>query len=325
MSQIQLTKLSKSFSIRSRHKQDGFVRSFLFPRHTIFEAVKDVSFEIHEGELVGFIGPNGAGKTTTLKMLSGLLYPTSGTVSVLGFEPFTRKPEYLRQISLVMGQKQQLWWELPVMDSFLLHKEIYDIDEKRFKSTMAGLVDLFEVESILQQPPRSLSLGQRMKCELIVALLHQPKVLFLDEPTIGLDVVMQQHLRNFIAQYNKQYGATIILTSHYMDDVRELCERVIMIFEGGLVYDGKLSALVQEYAQYKLVTLLFSKPIAESDLKRFGAVDMYDGVSARLKIPTHDVRSIASTVLKDYPVEDITIQEPEIEDVIRLVFAKHKK
>lgn len=315
--------LSKSFSVRSK-EQNSFFRSLLFPRHVVFDAVKDVNFQIERGELVGFIGPNGAGKTTTLKMLSGLLYPTSGHVSILGYEPFQRKSEYLRKISLVMGQKQQLWWELPVIDSFLLNKEIYDIKHNKFQKILKELTELFDVQHLLNDPPRTLSLGQRMKCELIASLLHQPKILFLDEPTIGLDVVMQQHLRDFIAQYNKKHGSTIILTSHYMDDVRELCERIIMIHEGQVVYDGKLSQLVQEYAQHKLVTLVFRQSVPKKDLEKYGLVTMYDDITAHLRVPSTEVRSVASVVLRDLPIEDITIQEPEIEEIIRMVFQKHK-
>ncbi len=227
----------------------GSVKSLVKREHFDVPAVKSVSFDIEEGELIGFIGPNGAGKTTTLKMLSGLIYPSGGEVSVLGYKPFDRKKEFLRQISLVMGQKNQLWWDLPPMDTFLLNKEIYEISDIDFKERVEELSDLLDVKDILQVQVRKLSLGQRMKCELMAALMHQPKILFLDEPTIGLDVVVQQRLRHFITEYNKKHKATIILTSHYMQDVKQLCDRVIVINYGGLIYDGRLSDLTTKYAK----------------------------------------------------------------------------
>jgi ABC-2 type transport system ATP-binding protein len=327
MAQIHVHKLSKSFSVREKEQTNSSIiesiRGVLFPRHIDKKAVEDISFEIKAGELVGFIGPNGAGKTTTLKMLSGLLYPTSGTVRVLGFDPFLRDHTFLRQISLVMGQKQQLWWELPVNDTFLLNKEIYDIPTPQYTKTLDELVDLFEVGEIIHLPPRTLSLGQRMKCELIAALLHSPRVLFLDEPTIGLDVVMQQHLRDFIAHYNKKFGATIILTSHYMDDVKQLCERIIMINQGRLVYDGKLTELTHNHADYKVLSIVFEKPISQEAIEKFGVIELFDGSSVSIRVQTKDVQTAASRILADFPVDDINIQEPNIEDIIREIFEKH--
>src|SRR6266550_4753838 len=227
---ISVSQLSKYYQVHQ--KEPGVLGSLkaLVNRKTYTaKAVDDISFTINEGELIGFIGPNGAGKTTTLKCLSGLLYPTSGKVSVLGFTPFERKYAYLKQISLVMGQKNQLWWDLPAVDSFLLNKEIYEIPDIQYKKTLGELTELLDVKDVLQVQVRKLSLGQRMKCELIAALIHNPKVLFLDEPTIGLDVIMQQKLRDFVKAYNERYNATILLTSHYMKDVEQLCERVIII------------------------------------------------------------------------------------------------
>jgi len=328
MTQIYVQTLSKSFSVREKTRSltvAESLRNIFFPRHINKKAVKNVSFDIAQGELIGFIGPNGAGKTTTLKMLSGLLYPTSGTVRVLGYEPFLRDHTFLRQISLVMGQKQQLWWELPVNDSFLLNKEIYDIPTKQYTKTRDELVELFEVTDIIHLPPRTLSLGQRMKCELIAALLHSPKVLFLDEPTIGLDVVMQQHLRDFVAHYNKKFGATIILTSHYMDDVKQLCERIIMINQGQLVYDGKLAELTRNHADYKVLSIVFEKPISLQAIERFGAIELFDGSSVSIRVQTKDVQIAASRILADFPVDDINIQEPNIEDIIREIFQNNSK
>lgn len=326
MAQIQVRNLSKSFSVREKQEKSlslaQSVKNIFFPHHIAKKAVEDVSFEIEEGELVGFIGPNGAGKTTTLKMLSGLLYPTSGSVRVLEYDPFLRKHPFLRQISLVMGQKQQLWWELPVTDSFLLNKEIYDIPTTQYTQTLNELVELFEVGDIIYLPPRTLSLGQRMKCELIAALLHSPKVLFLDEPTIGLDVVMQQHLRDFVAHYNKKFGATVILTSHYMDDVKQLCERVIIINEGTLIYDGKLAQLTHHHADYKVLSIVFETPIQQQQVEKFGAIELFEGTSVSIRVPTKDVQTAASKILADFPVDDINIQEPNIEDIIREIFEK---
>lgn len=318
---IEVSHLTKSFRIRDpKSPRVGFIRSVIAPPMTTKQAVLDVTFTIGKGELVGFIGPNGAGKTTTLKMLTGLLYPTSGRVSVMGYEPFLRSHEFLKSITLVMGQKQQLWWELPVIDSFYLHKEIYEIPREQFDKTLTEFTELFDLSEILTEPPRNLSLGQRMKCELAVSLLHKPKVLFLDEPTIGLDVMMQQHVRNFIATYNKEFGATVLLTSHYMDDVKELCKRVIVINEGKLIFDGKLDTLSQTYADYKILSLVFREAVSMDLLSQYGAIQGYDDVSVSIHVPTKKVGQVAAHILKHFPVEDITIQEPIIEDIIRNVF-----
>ncbi len=247
---IEVKNLTKTFKIYKKEPGlSGSLKSLFSRKYENKTAVNDVSFSIEEGELIGFIGPNGAGKTTTLKMLSGLLYPSGGSVSVLGYKPFDRKNEFLKQISLVMGQKNQLWWDLPPMDTFLLNKEIYEISDKDFKSRVEELSELLDVKDILNVQVRKLSLGQRMKCELMAALLHHPKILFLDEPTIGLDVVVQQKLRDFIKEYNIKYKATILLTSHYMRDVKHLCKRVVVINYGQIIYDGNLDQLTKQYAK----------------------------------------------------------------------------
>src|SRR3990167_2022747 len=264
---IKVTELSKYFT--TYKKEPGLAGSFkaLFKRKTrIIKAVEKISFAINQGELVGFIGPNGAGKTTTLKVLSGLLHPTSGNVNVLGFNPFDRKPEYLKQISLVMGQKNQLWWDLPAIDTFILHKELYEIPIKQYKQTLKELIDLLDLKNIIYQQVRKMSLGQRMKCELVLALLHSPKILFLDEPTIGLDVVMQKRISVFLKEYNKKYGATVILTSHYMDDVKEICQRILMIHHGSLQFDGRIAEMIKKYADYKIIIVNFNKPVYRDDL-----------------------------------------------------------
>ena len=247
---IEVKNLTKTFKIYKKEPGIGGALKALFSRkYEQKTAVSDVSFSIEEGELIGFIGPNGAGKTTTLKMLSGLLYPSGGSISVLGHKPFDRKKDFLKQISLVMGQKNQLWWDLPSMDTFLLNKEIYEISDKDFKDRVEELSTLLDVKDILHVQVRKLSLGQRMKCELLAALLHHPKIFFLDEPTIGLDVVAQHKLRDFIKEYNLKYKATILLTSHYMRDVRQLCKRVIVINYGKIIYDGDLETLMTDYAK----------------------------------------------------------------------------
>ena len=250
MAIIEIKNLTKSFKIYKKEPGlKGALQSLFSRKYENKVAVNDVSFSIEEGELIGFIGPNGAGKTTTLKMLSGLLYPSAGTVSVLGSKPFDRKKDFLKQISLVMGQKNQLWWDLPPMDTFLLNKEIYEISDIDFKSRVEELSELLDVKEIMHVQVRKLSLGQRMKCELMAALLHRPKILFLDEPTIGLDVVVQQRVRHFIKDYNQKYKATILLTSHYMQDVKALCSRVIVINHGAIIYDGVLDDLLTKFGK----------------------------------------------------------------------------
>lgn len=326
MSVISVKNLRKYY--RVHQKEPGFLGSIkaLFNRKYInAQAVDDISFEIGEGELVGFIGPNGAGKTTTLKVLSGLLYPTAGEVIVLGFTPFERKTDFQKQISLVMGQKNQLWWDLPPYDSFMLNKEIYEIDQSSFKKNLKKLSEMLEVEDILKTPVRKLSLGQRMKCELIVSLLHSPKVLFLDEPTIGLDVIAQQNMRDFIKNYNKEFNATIILTSHYMGDVQQLAKRVVIINKGKILYDGLLEKIVNKFAPFKIIKVYFdpstsSGQIDRKKLENIGDIKEFDGKCAKIQIKKKEVADKASKLLSEYDVLDLTIEDPAIEDIIRQVF-----
>lgn len=323
MSAISVSHLVKNF--RAYKKTPGVVgslKSLISREYFDVPAVKDVSFEIEAGELVGFIGPNGAGKTTTLKCLSGLIYPSSGKVNVLGYTPFDRKNEFLKQISLVMGQKNQLWWDLPAVESFLLNKEIYDIPDEKYKRTLGELVELLDIKDILNVQVRKLSLGQRMKCELVSALLHSPKILFLDEPTIGLDVVMQQNLREFVKRYNEVFKATIILTSHYMQDVQELCERVIIIDHGSVIYDGKLADIIKKYATHKILSLVLSDRIPKHDLVKLGTVKEYSYPRARIEVPIAKTKETAALLLNKYPVDDITIEEPDIEEIIRTIFSQ---
>jgi ABC-2 type transport system ATP-binding protein len=322
MSTISVSHLSKHFRIYK--KEPGFVGSIrsLFSRsYESSKAVDDVSFSVEQGELVGFIGPNGAGKTTTLKCLSGLVYPSAGSVNVLGFTPFDRKNEFLKQISLVMGQKNQLWWDLPPMESFLLYKEIYDIPDAQFKKTLRDLADLMDLHDILQVQVRKLSLGQRMKCELAAQLLHQPKILFLDEPTIGLDVVVQQKMREFVRQYNKEFQSTILLTSHYMDDVKELCKRVIIINHGHVLYDGLLSEIIAHHTQKKQIVVVFEREVARADLAQLGTVVSYEPLSCTVEVAKEKVASVVSHILSTYAVIDLSIAEPKIEEVISTIFS----
>lgn len=302
----------------------GSIKSLWHREYQEVKAVDDVSFDIEEGEIVGFIGQNGAGKTTTLKVLSGLLYPTDGEISVLGYNPWERKTEFQKQFALVMGQKNQLWWDLPAMESFLLNKAIYEVPDAQFKKTLNKLVDLLDVKEVLNVQVRKLSLGQRMKCELIAALLHSPKVLFLDEPTIGLDVVMQKVLRDFIRDYNKEFGATIILTSHYMDDVKELCKRAIIIDHGHKIFDGKLQDIIDTYARNKIVSVILSDKVSKEKLEKFGEIKSYDYPQATLLVPRKQAAQIAGKMIAELPIEDVNIEEPPIEAIIREVFQTGK-
>lgn len=306
------------------HQKDpgfiGSLKSFVNRKYVDVKAVDDVSFEIDTGEIVGFLGPNGAGKTTTLKVLSGLLYPTSGRAKVLGFTPSERRADYLRRITLVMGQKQQLNWDLPAIETFLVNAAIYEIPDDQYKKTLGELTELLELEPLLKKQVRKLSLGERMKCELAAALLHRPQVLFLDEPTIGLDVTMQTKIRQFIAEYNERYRATIILTSHYMADVTALCKRVIVIDHGKLLYDGDLQALAEKIAPHKLIRVEFSQTLNGHRLEEYGEVVKLRGQRAELLVPRDATSEVAARMLSQLPIADVTIEEPAIEDVITRVF-----
>ena len=322
---IDVGHLKKYFQVY--HKEPGLwgsVKSLWHRQHHTVKAVDDISFQINEGEMVGFIGQNGAGKTTTLKVLSGLLYPTEGRVNVLGYNPWDRQSEFQKQFALVMGQKNQLWWDLPPMETFLLNQAIYEVSDRQFKDTLDKLVELLDVADILKVQVRKLSLGQRMKCELIAALLHNPKVLFLDEPTIGLDVVMQKVLRDFIAEYNRQFKATIILTSHYMGDVKELCERAIIIDHGHKIFDGQLQDIIDRYARYKILSLTFTREVDSAELAKFGKIKEHhqDGTkqTATLLVDRRQAATKAGQLLSKLPVQDLNIEEPPIEAIIREVF-----
>jgi len=322
---IEVKNLSKSFKYYK--KEPGLKASIkaLFHRKMQYvHAIKDISFTIEQGELVGFIGPNGAGKTTTLKTLSGLLYPTEGTVQVLGYNPYERNPDFLKQITLVMGQKSHLWQDLPPIDTFKLHKEIYEVPDEEYDIILNELVDMLDIREVMYRQGRKLSLGQRMKCELVAALLYKPKILFLDEPTIGLDVVMQKKVREFIKSYNKRYNATVILTSHYMDDVKEICDRVIMINHGGLIFDGKTSDLIKTYADYKILIPTFHNPVEKKDMEKFGSVVEFNPLRCVIRVKREEASKKASELLSEFSIDDIDINEPKLEDIIQLAFATKK-
>jgi len=325
MSQIIVDHLSKYYDVHQ--KEPGFVgsvRSFFKRKYAQVKAVDDVSFMIAPGEMVGFLGPNGAGKTTTLKVLSGLLYPTHGRVEVLGFTPHDRRAAYLKQFTLVMGQKNQLMWDLPALETFLVNKAIYDIPNADYQATLKELNDLLDLDPLLKKQVRKLSLGERMKCELAAALLHRPRVLFLDEPTIGLDVTMQVAIRQFIAEYNQRHGATIILTSHYMADVTALTKRIIVIDHGKLLYDGDLRQLVEQVAPYKLLSIVVREITSREALSQYGEIESIDGVKATLRVPRDQAADVAARLLTTIKLDDVLIEEPPVEDIIRQVFAESK-
>jgi ABC-2 type transport system ATP-binding protein len=319
---IEAVHLAKHYSVhRKEPGLSGSIKSLLRRRSMAVKAVDDVSFRVDEGEMVGFLGPNGAGKTTTLKLLSGLLHPTAGEARVLGYVPWRRETAYLKQLSLVMGQKNQLWWDIPAMDTFLLNKEIYEIPNATFRRVLADLTDLLDLDQVLHVQVRKLSLGERMKCELAAALLHSPRVLFLDEPTIGLDVVMQKKIRDFVRGYRQRYGATMLLTSHYMDDVKELCDRVIIVDHGHVIYDGALEQIVARYAGYRVLVATFERPVSPAALAPIGEVAAHEPLKATLHVPRQEVSARAAQLLSSFPTADLTIEEPEIDDIIRQVFA----
>jgi ABC-2 type transport system ATP-binding protein len=316
---IVVQRLSKTYVVPVREGGLAAALKSLVRRQTrAVEAVRQVDFTVAAGEVVGFLGPNGAGKTTTLKMLSGLLYPTSGEARVLGYVPHRRDKAYLRQMTLVMGQRNQLVWDIPVIDSFERNRAIYRIPRDRYQRTLDELRELLDLGELLAKPVRNLSLGERMKCELAVALLHRPRVLFLDEPTIGLDVTMQRRIRAFIAEYNHRTGATVLLTSHYMADVEALCRRVIVIHHGRLLFDGELTELVKRFSPHKIIAVELAQDGV--DLARYGEVISTDGGRITLRIPKADTARVTSRLLSELAVTDLTVEDPPIEEVIAQVF-----
>jgi len=319
---ITVENLSKTYQVPER--EGGFsaaVRGFFKRKYKDVKAVQEVNFKIEQGEVVGFLGPNGAGKTTTLKMLAGLLHPTGGTANVLGFTPWELKSEYLRSMTLVMGQRNRLSWDIPAADSYLLNQAIYRIPDDEYKKTYKELDELLELEPLMKKPVRNLSLGERMKVEIAVGLLHRPKVLFLDEPTIGLDITGQARIREFLREYNKRTGATILLTSHYMADVTALCERIIIIHHGQLKYDGGIGDLSRRIAPFKLIGVMLAESNSH-DLAQYGAPvqNVEDAEKVYIQVKAEDVTKVTSRMLSELPIADISITDPPIEDVIERAF-----
>lgn len=320
-SAIHVANLSKIYQVPEREAGlAASIKSLVKRKLRDIKAVDAISFDIAPGEVVGFLGPNGAGKTTTLKMLSGLLYPSAGEGLVLGYRPSKRQRDFLRQITLVMGNRNQLQWDIPALDSFELNRAIYNIPAAQFRQTRDQFVELLELGDLVKKPVRNLSLGERMKMEIVGALLHRPKVLFLDEPTIGLDVTMQKRIRQFVADYNRLSGATVLLTSHYMADVVALCKRVIVIHHGQILYDGDLSGLVERFAADKTIGVTLDN--ATLDLSRYGEVMARDGNRVTLRVPKADTSRITAQLLTDLAIDDLTVEDPPIEDVIERVFAQ---
>ena len=318
---VSVDRLEKVFVVPEREGGlKASLKSLVRRRTREVRAVAGISFEVEPGEIVGFLGPNGAGKTTTLKMLSGLLHTSGGEARVLGFVPSKREREFLRRITLVMGNRNQLQWDLPALDSFDLNRAVYRIDAADFTPLRDELIELLEVGDLVRKPVRTLSLGERMKVEIVGALLHRPQVLFLDEPTIGLDVTMQKRIRAFVAEYNRRYGATVLLTSHYMADVQALCPRVVVIHHGRILYDGPLAGLADQFAAYKTIGVALEN--GRADLSGYGEVIHRDGDWITLRVPKRDTSQVAARLLAEQSVLDLTIEEPPIEDVIELVFAQ---
>ena len=314
-----LTKIYKVY-----RKTGNLINDIFFRRYENILALDKISFEISKNELVGFIGPNGAGKTTTLKILSGILYPTSGKVSVLGFFPFEKKEAFLKKISFVMGQRNQLIWDLPAIDTFLLNKEIYELDEEKFKKNLQKLTAIFSAEKLIQKPVKMLSLGERMKMEFIAALLHQPKIVFLDESTIGLDIFSQEAIRNFIKDYQKEFKATIILTSHYLEDVKRLAKRLIIINKGKILYDGSLTTILQKFSSVKYVSLILEKEIKKEMLFKIGKPIAYQFPKVVFRIQKKDLPQVVAYINDQIPYLDLAIEDEKIEEVIKNIFENHK-
>jgi ABC-2 type transport system ATP-binding protein len=323
MSVIEIRNLQKSY--RVYQKQEGLWAAFagLFNRqYREVHAVRGIDLDVEQGEFVAFLGPNGAGKTTTLKLLSGVINPTAGEARVMGHVPWLRENAYRRRFALVMGQKNQLWWDLPAAESFRLHQQIYGIDPVSFKRTHDELVDLLDVRRLLNQPVRELSLGERMKMELTAALLHSPEVLFLDEPTIGLDVIAQHNIQKFLKHYQEARQITILLTSHYMKDVAALCKRVVIINHGQIMYDGSLSGIIDQFSSHKVLSLQFADGQMPSDLTRYGQVLEIKEPEAKLKVERNVITEVLSAVLAEHAIEDVSVEDPPLEEVIAEVFAQ---
>ncbi|MDB9490498.1 ATP-binding cassette domain-containing protein [Dolichospermum circinale CS-534/05] len=323
MSIIVAENLNKSYPVAIKNPGiRGTITHFFRRNYRLIKAVQDVSFTIEPGEIVGFLGPNGAGKTTTLKMLTGLIHPSSGIVKVGGFVPFRRQETFLQKITLVMGQKQQLIWDLPALDSLKINAAVYNISDKEFQRRVGELTEMLGLEGKLTQPVRKLSLGERMKAEILAALLHRPQVLFLDEPTLGLDVNAQVGVRQFLKEYNQLYQATVLLTSHYMADITALCQRVLLIHEGKLMYDGSLEGLLESFAPYREIYVELAQALPLAQLMSYGDVQMVEARAVRFIVQQEALTQTVSRILANLEVLDLTVTEPPVEEVIGRVFQK---
>lgn len=325
MAIIEIEKLSKSY--RVYQKQEGLmaaVRGLWHREYREVEAVKSIDLKVERGEFVAFLGPNGAGKTTTLKLLSGVIYPSSGSARVMGHVPWQRDNDYRRRFALVMGQKNQLWWDLPAQESFRLHEKIYQIDAEEFKRSLNELADLLDVQKLLGRPVRELSLGERMKMELIAALLHSPEVLFLDEPTIGLDVVAQHNIQQFLRYYQEQRKTTIILTSHYMKDIAALCQRVVVITDGAMKFDGSLAGIIDSFSGSKILKLQLSEGQSHEGLERFAEVTSVVLPKVTLRCQRNEVPKMLAAILQHYQVDDVAVEDPPLEEVIADLYQQER-
>ena len=321
MPAIDVRNLSKIYRVfRKREGLRASIRGLFHREYEAIHAVDGIDFEVERGEMVAFLGPNGAGKTTTLKVLSGLIFPTGGQAEVLGHVPWKRENAYRRRFSLVMGQKNQLWWDLPAQESFRLHKEIYRIETGQFDRRIDELTELLEVKDLVGQPVRELSLGERMRMELIAALLHSPDLLLLDEPTIGLDVVSQRKVQQFLKYYQKERQITVLLTSHYMKDVEALCQRAIIISEGQIKHDGPLEEIIDRFSQHKVIELQFAGTDLPEDLDRFGEVFERQPPRAKIRVPRNEVPAILNRLLGSYPIEDISVEDRPLEEAMAELF-----
>jgi ABC-2 type transport system ATP-binding protein len=322
---IVVDNLSKIYPVAIKQPGlKGTLTHFFHRTYREIKAVQNVSFKIQPGEVVGFLGGNGAGKTTTLKMLTGLIHPSAGEVKVADYVPFRRQPQFLNKMSLVMGQKQQLLWDLPALDSLRINAAVYNLPDRIFKQRLGELASMLDVENKLHQPVRKLSLGERMKAELLAALLHHPQVLFLDEPTLGLDVNAQVAVREFLQEYNQRYGATILLTSHYMADITALCDRVLLIHQGQLIYDGLLDDLLDRFAPYRQVKVELAQTISRDELADFGEIESIQGQEVRLLVPREKLTATIARILAQLQVQDLNVSDPPIEEIIGRLFQTGK-
>jgi ABC-2 type transport system ATP-binding protein len=322
---IKVDHLSKSFDYYKKELGlKNSLKNLFFREQLTKEAVSDISFEIQAGEMVGFLGPNGAGKTTTLKMLSGILHPTGGHASVLGYVPWERKKAFKMQFAIVMGQKNQLWWDLLANESLFLNKCIYEVDDRAYRATLAELTELLDVKDLLNVQVRRLSLGERMKMELIAALIHKPNLIFLDEPTIGLDILSQKKIREFFKYYNQEKKATVILTSHYIEDVEDLCKRAIIINQGRIVFDGDLLRVNELFAQSKVIKLQLSGPVSRQVLDAFGQVKEQSEFTATLQVPRFELKERSKAILDQLPVIDFNIEDIPVEEGIALLYQRQE-